>query len=32
MYRIWSTDWFRNPGLQTKRLLKYLEQLHPPIG
>ncbi len=30
-YRIWSTDWFRNPGLQTKHLLKYLRELHPPV-
>ncbi len=32
LYRIWSTDWFRNPSLQTKQLLKYLEQLHPPVA
>lgn len=32
LYRIWSTDWFRNPSLQTKQLLKYLEQLHAPIS
>jgi hypothetical protein len=31
LYRIWSTDWFRNPSLQTKLLLRYLEQLHPPV-
>jgi very-short-patch-repair endonuclease/KaiC/GvpD/RAD55 family RecA-like ATPase len=30
LYRIWSTDWFRNPSLQTKQLLRFLEQLHPP--
>ncbi|MFB3814040.1 MAG: DUF4011 domain-containing protein [Terriglobales bacterium] len=30
LYRIWSTDWFRNPMLQTKQLLRYLEQLHRP--
>lgn len=29
LYRIWSTDWFRNPSLQTKQLLTYLQQLHP---
>jgi len=29
LYRIWSTDWFRNPSLQTKHLLKYLRELHP---
>jgi very-short-patch-repair endonuclease len=27
IYRIWSTDWFRNPTLQTKNLIKYLKQL-----
>jgi very-short-patch-repair endonuclease len=27
LYRIWSTDWFRNPGLQTERLLSFLERL-----
>lgn len=31
LYRIWSTDWFRNPSRQTKQLLRYLEQLHPPL-
>src|SRR5579884_1336260 len=31
LYRIWSTDWFRNPSLQTKQLLRFLEQLHAPI-
>jgi very-short-patch-repair endonuclease len=31
LYRIWSTDWFRNPNLQTKQLLRYLQQLHPPV-
>ncbi len=30
LYRIWSTDWFRNPNLQTKQLLRYLGELHPP--
>jgi very-short-patch-repair endonuclease len=30
LYRIWSTDWFRNPSLQTKRLLAYLQELHSP--
>ncbi len=28
LYRIWSTDWFRNPNLETKQLLRYLEGLH----
>jgi very-short-patch-repair endonuclease len=32
LYRIWSTDWFRNPNLQTKQLLRFLEQLHPPVS
>lgn len=32
LYRIWSTDWFRNPNLQTKQLLKYLQELHPPAS
>jgi very-short-patch-repair endonuclease len=27
IYRIWSTDWFRNPTLQTNKLLNYLNQL-----
>jgi very-short-patch-repair endonuclease len=27
IYRIWSTDWFRNPTLQTRNLIKHLEQL-----
>jgi len=31
LYRIWSTDWFRNPSLQTKQLLAYLRELHPPV-
>ena len=31
LYRIWSTDWFRNPSLQTKQLLAYLQQLHQPV-
>jgi very-short-patch-repair endonuclease len=30
LYRIWSTDWFRNPNLQTNRLLTYLQQLQTP--
>ena len=30
LYRIWSTDWFRNPSLQTRQLLRYLKELHPP--
>lgn len=32
LYRIWSTDWFRNPNLQTKQLLRYLQQLHPAVA
>lgn len=28
LYRVWSTDWFRNPSLQTKHLLAYLKQQH----
>jgi very-short-patch-repair endonuclease len=31
LYRIWSTDWFRNPNLQTKQLLRFLQQLHPRV-
>jgi very-short-patch-repair endonuclease len=27
IFRIWSTDWFRNPALQTKNLLEYLNKL-----
>lgn len=27
IYRIWSTDWFRNPALQTSNLLSYLKKL-----
>jgi very-short-patch-repair endonuclease len=27
IYRIWSTDWFRNTSLQTKNLLEYLNKL-----
>ena len=27
IYRIWSTDWFRNPNLQTRNLLAHLKQL-----
>ncbi len=27
IYRVWSTDWFRNPDGEMARLLKYLEQL-----
>jgi very-short-patch-repair endonuclease len=27
IYRIWSTDWFRNPALQTKNLLAHLKLL-----
>jgi very-short-patch-repair endonuclease len=27
IYRLWSTDWFRNPTLQTRQLLAYLEKL-----
>jgi very-short-patch-repair endonuclease len=27
IYRIWSTDWFRNPTLQTSNLLDYLKKL-----
>jgi very-short-patch-repair endonuclease len=26
IYRIWSTDWFRNPALQTSNLLDYLKK------
>lgn len=26
LYRIWSTDWFRNPRLQTRQLLDYLQR------
>ncbi len=28
LYRIWSTDWFRNPKLQTSQLLSFLKGLH----
>jgi very-short-patch-repair endonuclease len=27
IYRIWSTDWFRNPALQTKNLVEYVNKL-----
>ena len=27
IWRIWSTDWFRNPLAETQRLLKFLEEL-----
>jgi very-short-patch-repair endonuclease len=27
IYRIWSTDWFRNPQTQTKNLLEFLDRL-----
>jgi very-short-patch-repair endonuclease/nuclear transport factor 2 (NTF2) superfamily protein len=27
IYRIWSTDWFRNPATQTKNLLSYIDRL-----
>jgi transcription elongation GreA/GreB family factor/DNA polymerase III delta prime subunit len=27
LYRIWSTDWFRNPERETERLRIYIEQL-----
>ena len=27
IYRIWSTDWFRNPNLQTRNLIKHLKTL-----
>ena len=32
LYRIWSTDWFRNPNPQTSKLLRYLQELYPPVG
>ena len=32
IYRIWSTDWFRNPTLQTKNLIKHLKQLEVEAG
>ena len=32
IWRIWSTDWFRNPLAETDRLLQFLETLkHEPI-
>ena len=31
IYRIWSTDWFRDPSYQTSQLLGYLLELHPPM-
>lgn len=27
LYRIWSTDWFNNPRVETQRLLQHLEQI-----
>ncbi len=27
IWRVWSTDWFRNPAVETERLLKFLESL-----
>jgi very-short-patch-repair endonuclease len=27
IYRIWSTDWFRNPSLQTRNLVAHLKKL-----
>jgi len=27
IWRIWSTDWFRNPRYETKRMLAFLQQL-----
>jgi very-short-patch-repair endonuclease len=27
IYRIWSTDWFENAEAETKRLVKYLEEI-----
>jgi very-short-patch-repair endonuclease len=27
IYRIWSTDWFRNPATQTKRMIDHIDRL-----
>jgi very-short-patch-repair endonuclease len=31
IYRIWSTDWFENAEMETRRLVQYLEQLSQRI-
>jgi hypothetical protein len=32
IYRIWSTDWYRNPSFQTRQLIGYLQELHPTMN
>lgn len=35
IWRIWSTDWFRNPQLEAERLFSFLEELRSlplPVG
>ena len=32
LYRIWSTDWFKNPDVETEKLMKYINEIvKPPI-
>jgi very-short-patch-repair endonuclease len=27
IYRVWSTDWFKNPGREAEKLIRYLEKI-----
>lgn len=32
IYRIWSTNWWKNPDLEIKKIVKYIEKINDKVG
>lgn len=32
IYRIWSTNWWKNPNLEIKKIVKYIEKINSKVG
>lgn len=32
IYRIWSTNWWKNPTLEIKKIVKYIEKINSKVG
>lgn len=32
IYRIWSTNWWKNPDLEIKKIIKYIEKINSKVG
>ena len=32
IYRIWSTNWWKNPNLEVKKIVKYIEKINREVS